>query len=309
MSRVSELKNARDNLSVKFIEFTRIMSKKRHAIFFEGEDEKYYSVRINNIRPDITWSGINTGGKSNVIEMRRRIRTHNTYANAPCMFFVDADFDDNSDLLTLGDIYVTPCYSVENLYISSHAYVRILSAEFGINDTMESSDCFKQSITTFEKIKFDYINAITPFNLLIRELRIKEKCGELNGRLNINNVKFEDLVKVELDGVEKIYNEQDPKSIFPELQENISVELERSKEHFSTLAGDIWFRGKQNLEFFRVFLEKIKTERCKKTPRLIFKEKGNVKLQVTKGNCISELSHYADTPPCLIEYLRIQQTA
>ncbi|MCH2559469.1 MAG: hypothetical protein MK005_19520 [Alcanivorax sp.] len=55
MSRVDLLVKARDNLSVKFMEFTRIASKKKskYALFFEGEDEKYYSVRINSIRPDI----------------------------------------------------------------------------------------------------------------------------------------------------------------------------------------------------------------------------------------------------------------
>lgn len=307
MSRVNALIKARGNLSVKFMEFTRIASKGKYAVFFEGEDEKYYSIRINSIRPDIKWSGINGGGKSNVVELRRRIRQHETYSAAPCMFFVDADFDDNSAFFELGDIYVTPCYSVENLYISSDAYIRILSAEFGINDSREDEQCYTNSIRVFENTKSAYIDAIKPFNFLIRGLRLMEKRGDLEGRLNINNVKFEDLVRIDLEVAEKVYDEKNPKSLFPDLREELVVELDDSEQHFANLSGERWFRGKQNLEFFRIFLEKIKAERCRRDSRQIFKDKGNVKLQISKGNCISELSQYADTPPCLKEFLEMQQ--
>ncbi|WP_409524485.1 DUF4435 domain-containing protein [Nitrincola sp. MINF-07-Sa-05] len=307
MSRVNTLIKSRSNLSVKFIEFTRIASKGKYAVFFEGEDEKYYSIRINSIRPDIKWSAINAGGKSNVVELRRRIRRHETYSISACMFFVDADFDDNSAILEFGDIYVTPCYSVENLYISLGAYTRILSAEFGINDSRENEQCYANSIRVFENTKSVYIDVIKPFNFLVRELRLMERRGEIEGRLNINNVKFEDLVRIDLEVVEKVYDEKNPKSLFPDFREEFAVELENSEQYFENLSGELWFRGKQNLEFFRVFLEKIKAERCRKDSRKIFKDKGNVKLQISKGNCISELSQYADTPPCLRDYLEIQQ--
>lgn len=307
MSRVNTLIQSRGNLSVKFREFTRIASKGKYAVFFEGEDEKYYSIRINSLRPDIKWSAINSGGKSNVVELRRRIRRHETYSVAACMFFVDADFDDNSTILEHGDIYVTPCYSVENLYISLDAYTRILSAEFGINDSKESEQCYKNSIRVFENTKSAYINAIKPFNFLIRELRIMEKRGDFEGRLNINNVKFEDLVRIDLDVAERVYDERNPKSLFPDFRDEIAVGLEASEKYFENLSGELWFRGKQNLEFFRIFLEKIKAERCKRGARHIFKDKGTVKLQISKGNCISELSQYADTPPCLRRYLEMQK--
>ncbi|APF78967.1 DUF4435 domain-containing protein [Vibrio cholerae] len=306
MSRVNALTKARGNLSVKFMEFTRVASKEKYAVFFEGEDEKYYSIRINSIRPDIRWSGINCGGKENVVELREKIRGHKTYSNAPCMFFVDADFDDNSTILEFHDVYVTPCYSVENLYISSEAFTRILSAEFGISDSLENESCYTNAIALFEKIKSAYIAAIKPFNCLFRELRLMEKYGDLKGSLNINNIKLEYLVKINLESVEKVYNERNPKLLFPDLADDFHVDLEPSEMYFNNLPGELWFRGKQNLEFFRVFLENIKAERCKKSSRKIFQSRGNVKLQISKSNCISELSQYADTPPCLKNFLERQ---
>ncbi|WP_417316403.1 DUF4435 domain-containing protein [Cycloclasticus pugetii] len=311
MSRVDVLVGARSNLSVKFLEFTRIVSKGRskYALFFEGEDEKYYAVRVNNIRPDIEWRPVNCGGKSNVISLRNKVRSHPVYCDSLCMFFVDADFDENSELTELTDVYVTPCYSIENLYVGSNSLRRILSAEFNLTDCHEDGDCYDSVIREFENILSRFVDLIIPFNALIRELRIMESNGDLEGRLNINNLKFDELIDVDISGspsLIKKYDEERPHSIFPELAEDLSVDISSSVEHLSASSGLQWLRGKQNLEFFRTFLTQLKNDRCKKADRRIFKNRGNVKLQLTKGNCISELSQYADTPECLKLYIESQ---
>lgn len=303
MSRVEDLVKSRDSLSVKFLEFTRIVSKSRFAVFFEGEDEKYYSVRINTIRPDISWGGVNCKGKSNVINMRKRIRQHSTYSKHPCLFFVDSDFDDNQEILGLSDTYLTPCYSVENLYISEAAFSRILSAEFGINDACDEHECFQYCLSKYSTIKSQYLEEIAGFNLLVKELRFMEQAGDLNGRLNINNLNIDDLVTIDLSYVSRNYSESAPSSIFPELPEDLEVSFERSQEYFAGKNKEHWYRGKQNLEFFRVFLVKLKNDRCRKNDREIFSSRGNVKLQLTRSNVISELSQYADTPACLKSFL------
>ncbi|HHT8313062.1 TPA: hypothetical protein ACT24S_002434 [Yersinia enterocolitica] len=66
MSRVDILTAARVTPSVKFLEFTRVYSSKGKEYcvsFFEGEDAKYYTVRINNILPPQQFTSINCGGK------------------------------------------------------------------------------------------------------------------------------------------------------------------------------------------------------------------------------------------------------
>lgn len=303
MTRVEKLKESRDSLSVKFLEFTRVTSKGRTPAFFEGEDEKYYSIRIDSILPDISWSGINCGGKENVISMRTKIRRHETYRNRSCLFFVDSDFDDNKELSGFHDLYLTPCYSIENLYFTESAFARLLSAEFGINDVCNEHSCFSACMEKYLDLKSQYLDAIKEFNYLVKEIRAIERSGSPTGRLNINNVSIDDLVSVELSGVLKKYNENSPKSIFPELPEDLQVSLDSSKEYFGERRGEMWFRGKQNLEFYRIFVGRIKQDRCKKNSREIFKNKGNVKLQLTKANAISELSQYAETPQCLRDFL------
>ena len=113
MSRVDSLAHARGDVSVKFAEFMQITSKEKVAICFEGEDARYYSIRINNIRADIEWSGIDCGGKAKLLKLREDIRNHPHYKNSVCLFFVDADFDDNTKLLDYTDTYVLPCYAIE----------------------------------------------------------------------------------------------------------------------------------------------------------------------------------------------------
>ncbi|AMC33763.1 DUF4435 domain-containing protein [Janthinobacterium sp. B9-8] len=306
MSRVESLSKARDSLSVKFLEFTRINSspKGKTAVFFEGEDEKYYSIRINTIRPDLHWSGIICGGKTNVILMRKKIREHSDYAKSKCLFFVDSDFDDNSNICTYPDTYITPCYSIENLYTSISTFKLILNSEFGISENCDSSNCYENSIEFFEHCKSQYIDCIADFNYWIRSYRLLEKAGAVTGRLNLNNVEFKDLVKFDLKHCEARYSKNKEHELFPDLTETINIDKSLSKSHFLPLNKEMWFRGKQNLEFFRNYIALLKEDRCKKNNRVLFKDKGSVKLQLTKGNSLSELSQYADTPECLFSFLQ-----
>lgn len=305
MSRVELLAGARDSLSVKFLEFTRIVSKPpaRVAFFFEGEDEKYFSIRIRSIRPDLDWVGVNCGGKNKVIALRGRIRSHEEYSESPCAFFVDADFDDNSEHDKNHDIYVTPCYSIENLYVSNDVFRRVLRAEFNISEFGEESSCMERATSLFEATKKSYLEQISDFNYLIMAVRIKEGGNAERSRLNINNVNFDDLIKVGIESCEKIYNKERFPMIFPDLESISELNLSSSESHFFERDKELWLRGKQHLEFMRQYIALLKLDRCKSIGRIVFQNKGNVKLQMSKGNCISELSPYADTPSCLAAFL------
>lgn len=305
MSRVDVLLNAKQSVVVKFLEFTRVVGGggEKVAVFFEGEDEKYYSIRINSVIPGLSWGGINCGGKSTVVEVRDRIRNHDEYSKEACMFFVDSDFDDNSALSVFDDIYLTPCYSVENLYLSVDVFKRVLSSEFGLTEHGGESECFKTAVRAFEGTKSSYVEAISEFNYWIRSYRMMERAGGVPGRLNINNINFDDLVGVSIGSCVRHYDGDHVDALFPEVDASLSVDKSVSETHFSTLDRSLYFRGKQQLEFMRVFIGLIKLDRCKKNDRVVFKGKGNVKLNLTKGNCLSELAQYADTPACLYGFL------
>ena len=304
MSRVDILAHARGGDSVKFKEFMRIISKEKVPACFEGEDARYYSVRINTIRADIQWSGIDCGGKSKLIKLREDIRSHPHYKNSVCLFFVDADFDDNTKLLAYTDTYVLPCYSIENLYISDKAFKQILSDEFKISESGEESECFSKALSTYQKVKKDYLSAISEFNYWLRAYRLMEKSDPGKDHLNINNINFKALVELDLQEAQAVYDTGSVHLLFPNRDESIEVDMLDSSNYFEAFDKELSFRGKQHLEFLKKFIMLLKEDRCKKNTRKIFNKRGNVDLMLTAGNAISGLSQYAHTPECLSTFLK-----
>ncbi|MGG3797204.1 DUF4435 domain-containing protein [Pseudomonas paraversuta] len=305
MSRVDMLVSSKSTEAVKFFEFIRLVAADSEftAIFFEGEDEKYYAIRLNSMLPSLKWRGINAEGKKNVIALRDMVRQHPDYCDKSCMFIVDADFDDNSDLAPYEDTYVTPCYSVENLYTSDQVLRRVLSAEFKITEHGDDADSFTGALEAFKKVKDDYHASILYFNVWIRAYRKNQQAATLD-KLNINNVNFDHLADITLSGANKNYSDLSVSTLFPVTSTPDQGYIDDSAVYFAGKNLESSFRGKQQLEFFRIFLEKLKMDANSKSGRIIFKRKLKVVLHLTKANCLSELSNYADTPECFIGFVQ-----
>jgi hypothetical protein len=63
-------------------------------------------------------------------------------------------------------------------------------------------------------------------------------------------------------------------------------------------------RGKYLLDFFRAFLEKIRSE-ISDGDSVVITKKIKTKLTISKNNILSDLSQYAETPTCLTKFLRV----
>ncbi|NHH85879.1 DUF4435 domain-containing protein [Cobetia sp. MB87] len=304
MSRVDQLKDAKSSDSVKFKEFMRIVANNKRPVFFEGEDEKYYTIRVNNYYRGIDWVGVNAKGKTNVLALREKIKKHPRYKDINSMFFVDADFDDNSKLAAYEDVYVTPCYSVENFYFSEKVFISILSAEFGVSEFNEDSECYRTVLDLYRETVSQYIEAIKPFNCLVYNLKNKKKEGAFSGGLNLSDIKFESLVDVNIGSVTKVYDEFNPQSIFNKLNGYEIDPADHNADFLQQDSNGMKLRGKQNLEFFRRFIEKLKNDRNSREPaRVFFSRRSTVRITLTKDNILSDISQYADTPQCLQDFL------
>lgn len=106
--------------STDTIPFTRFnLQKKRYGFdciycFVEGHDLPYYNIRVEAIagRKCVF---IDSGGKKNVINIEQFFQNSTGYNSYKKLYFVDRDYDDNSNL-DRSVFFVTPGYSVENLY-------------------------------------------------------------------------------------------------------------------------------------------------------------------------------------------------
>ena len=144
MSRLNDLRAARESYVVKFREFVRLFTKDTTILFcfFEGEDVKYYGHRLEILNHELKWAGINCGGKGVALKLKVLISENRSYFHARTVFFLDPDFDDVELLREEENVYITPCYSVENLYVNEVVFKRIMRSEFALEENMDDGHEF-----------------------------------------------------------------------------------------------------------------------------------------------------------------------
>lgn len=306
MDRVGKMQASTQAYSVKFLEMTRIYGKSRDIIacVFEGEDSKYYAPRLNYAIGEGSWHGINSGGKKIVLQVYDCIAAHPIYSLYRYAFFIDSDYDHWSDYSDKKFIYQTASYSIENYYTTENSLKNIISSEFNISECGDEASDFEKIINKYVDLLEIFCYALSEFNYFAKAHRIMERENKSIQSLNLSNVKLSDLVKVELDGINIIYDLENPSSVFKDSKDFVFAARAISEAR-ETLPKEKWathFRGKQQLEFLRQWLSLLKADRCAKVPKF-FSKSGNVKISLSRENCISELSQYASTPACLRDFI------
>ncbi|OUB69900.1 DUF4435 domain-containing protein [Bacillus thuringiensis] len=299
LSRDDKLRNKRTRGTVGYTKFALKYKseQKKPYCFVEGEDDKYYLsklIMICKTEPEF----IRCNGKQGVIETFQEIQKHKEYEEVSLLFFVDSDFDTpiNND-----NIYETPCYSIENLYTSPRVFARILKSEFGLDETEKD---FTNAMDFFINRQNEFHDAISLLNAWILSYKkYIDKTGEVI-KLRLNDLSFkEQLIEISFEGItckytleaiEKALNVQ-PKISNDEIMSNYQ-EISSNPNR-----GEI-FRGKFELEFFRILLNKLVEDRNKKANRKIFLNKKKISLPLDT-NILTVLSSYAEIPDCLFEYI------
>ena len=136
MSSVKTLRESRGKAQAVFMKFTRLYKQDPSALycFFEGENSKYYGVRIKNIiRPEKDFY-FSCSGKDGVLGIHKMLSARKSYANVKAAYFIDRDFDESIRERGLNEIYETPCYSIENFYTSVQCFSEVLRSEFNLRE-------------------------------------------------------------------------------------------------------------------------------------------------------------------------------
>lgn len=302
LSRDEKMRSKRQQGVVGFQRF--ILSYKSEQrkpyCFVEGEDSKYYLPRVSIVcKADPVF--IKCDGKDGVLAAFKEIQKHKEYENNSLLFFVDSDFDDsiNNDL-----IYETPCYSIENLYTSSTVFEKILNSEFNISDTEED---YKDALQIFINRQSEFHEAIAELNAWIFSYKkYMERTGEII-KLQLKNLSLKShLVNVDLDTVNGKYNLRDVErildvpNIIPEQEFISNYENMKCCPNKAKI-----FRGKFELEFLKILLNKLIEDRNKRNDRKIFRDKGKISLTLN-DNILTSLSIYAESPEDLYEYIETQ---
>lgn len=298
MSRIDKMIQEAKCVETIFLSYTLKKSSQNIFLFFEGHDDfKYYCPRISLIKNDKEYKKYDCNGKENVIKVYNMIVNKTTDdKNVIKMFFVDKDFDDNS--LIDKEIYVTPTYSIENLFFTNLAIKNMILAEMGLSEHSEDDECdfniaFKYIINFRDKIIRDILYGNACYSL-----QIKKAHESGRNKPNLLPIKKYDVIKM-------ISRFEDIKSRITDYIEVSEIEIETECARLNSDPVRL-LRGKYLLEKMPKCINKIVEEsnRGRNHSEHFFSKKRHMTLNTSEKSLISDLSSYAETPACLIKYIK-----
>lgn len=264
--------------------------------FFEGYDSPYYSLRIrNNIKGN--YHPIICGSKKSVIELWRLIRSNPIYSKYKCGFFVDHDFDITIKSSCPG-IYETPCYSVENFYVTQYTLIEILKNEFHL---METDQEFQDALKFFNANKDVFHSSTLLFNAWYACLKSKSNELGIKPNVSLDEKLPKDFMILQIGSIQSNYNLERIIKYFPNAIEIKEDEIDTKIKENESKDPSSWQRGKFEIWFFYEFLRYLISDANIPSNRKILKRR--TKFSIDKAQILSQLSQYALTPKCLTDYL------
>lgn len=304
---MSHLENLRQSRSKSIVAYQEFMNATRQYAtylfcFFEGKDNDYYKPRIKNFTDK--YHAIRCGGREQVLEVHRLIAGKKEYERYKKGFFIDKDFNEPLPPQT-PPIFETPCYSIENLYVSIDVFKNILEHHLGIS-SISKKEIFEKCVQIYTERQQEFHNLMLPFNAWYACLiDIRNKTG------SSTNVKLEDKLLKEIMEITlmTINAQKDLMSLqakFPNAPNVPSDELELKIATFKKCNATYIFRGKYELLFLIELIRLLIKDSL--TAKNIFKEKikftfGDAS-QIGIEQALAIFSNDAETPDSLKRYLK-----
>lgn len=264
--------------------------------FYEGEDGKYYDMRIRRVFGD-SFNTYKLDNKDRVLKLFDKLSRQNSYNKEACMmFFIDRDCK-TSLTEDMEDVFETPCYSVENLYSQRDCLKRILQSEFGINS---GDDDYDKVMCAFERLERLFNNNMLEYNALVY---LRRKKTRSNSDFQFGSIKTSHLVHINFCEVVKATQYCERIDEIKKTLEFTCDEVEKTKNELREMGNwTLNFRGKNQLDFFVSFVKELKAKQ-KNDPKYFNACHNSVYINITR-NRLSELSQYAVTPPELCTFLK-----
>lgn len=281
----------------------KLKFKGKFNCFFEGKDNDYYGGRIKEIMRSINReyryvdiiNNVQCNGKKEVKYVYEKIGKNND-GNIKC-FFMDRDYDDykvNDD-----SVYITPVYSIENLYVTLNAFQEILIGIFYMNPEDEN---FKKCCRDYEK----RINEFHKHMLILNAWsyhNLKNKNNVNTDDINIGDIFNISIFKLTFNKYNSILNFIEKK--FPNIKVS-EMQLKEAINYFEQNGNYKLFKGKFELTFLKKILDSIHTEFNNNNNYFLFEsdqKKPTISMNFSEKTMMYILSNCAETPKCLEEFL------
>lgn len=303
MSYLDDLRKSRDKPQVAYQEFALSTRKYPNHLFcfFEGKDNSYYVSRIKRFTED--FHPIKCGGKQSVLDVYALITGRSEYKNYKLGFFIDRDFNKPIGKLE-PSIFETPCYSIENLYVSVEVFKEILTHEFHLSEM--SDKLFETILSLYNERQQEFHKAVLLFNSWYSCLVGKREKAGIEIGVNLADKLPREFVKISLTSVSMHHDLEKIKNTFPDAIEIDEKELEKRIRRFEGLEHHKIFRGKYELEFLLQMIKHILADSY--GHKSVIKEKINFSFGDGSGlnhqQALNIFEAYAETPRSLLDYLK-----
>lgn len=304
---VESTREARQKGVVAFTKFCQ--DKKGHEeclfCFFEGEDSKYYGSRIEQYTeyPSEKVINYNCGGRKEVERVYLLISKKQEYGDVNKMFFIDSDYIPKEQVPS--DMYQTPCYSIENFYSSANCFGKILNREFGINSI--DAD-YSKCVADYCNRQREFHNHTSFLNVWLscqrEEEEIKKQKAVVLGDFKVAKL-FSEISIAKVKSKQAI-DENLLMTIFTNAYNIESSKIDTTSTAWADQEAQQIYRGKFEMEFLRKILESIVAVNKAHT---YFSAVYNCVHLNPGSNMLSSLSAYADTPTCLVSFLKAHKCA
>lgn len=290
-----------DKMATDVVGYHRFMLKypknrKLPICIVEGEDEKYYGLRVKIICNNLTPVFIVCEGKKGVKDTFDLISSKKEYREGKIFYFVDRDFD---ALIENTSIYETPYYSIENFYTGDETFSCILRNQFKLNEDDEE---YRIAMDLFKERQREFHESTRYFNswiLLQRQLSSKGKMS----RLNLSNINIKNFVSINLNRVIPKYDINKIHNYFSGAYKLLHEQVQDKFDELEDVNYQQVFRGKFEIQFLEKFLELIQEDiGSPEESSVYFKEKRSVSLNFY--DIVSQFSSFAETPDCLVDYIK-----
>ena len=298
------LRQKRDIAQAVFMRFTRLYEQDKFALFcfFEGEDVKYYGIRIKTIARLNNYHSLDCNGKDSVLRVFAILSNRPYYQSAQKAYFIDKDFDPSIKASLRAEdaqkIYETPCYSIENFYTSIDCFSEILKSEFKLQ---QFEPDFDHCLDLYTQLQAKFHLQIGLLNAYIAS------CRKNQEKINLGGFKIERLIRIDLENITSSYSLEDLNTMFSPQNILSENEIQQKLSELQAKNPQQSFRGKFEIEFLRKIVVKL-TDKANIGDQKYFSQKIKITLKIPEDNLLSTFSQYADTPNCLREYLESFKT-
>jgi hypothetical protein len=216
-------------------------------------------------------------------------------------FFIDRDFDQSIGSVD-PPIFETPCYSVENFYVSISVFKEILVNEFHLS---QNDELFDKLTDLYEERQKEFHNAILLFNAWYSCLVDKKEKEKINTGVKLDEKLPNGFVHINLDKVTANYDLEKIKSFFPDAIQVDAKVLEDKMLFLKNLEMHKVFRGKYELDFLIRIIKDILNDSRNRRKYAASK----ISFSFGDGSALSHqqvmniFEAYAETPQSLLDYL------